>query len=80
MKIGPVIAPNAAAAMMLIRAACAELPGAPVTVDLPEANEGLRALLLAAGFVMTFETARMYRGAPPEGDARMQAIATMELG
>ncbi|KAA2314306.1 GNAT family N-acetyltransferase [Pseudooceanicola sediminis] len=79
-KIGPVIAPNAAAAMMLIRAACAELPGAPVTVDLPEANEGLRALLLAAGFVMTFETARMYRGAPPEGDARMQAIATMELG
>ncbi len=79
-KIGPVIAPNAAAAMALIRAACAEIGAAAVTLDLPEANAQLRALLQAEGFAMTFETARMYRGTPPEGDARMQAIATMELG
>lgn len=79
-KIGPVIAPDPEAAMALIRHAAAIFPEGPHFIDLPEANGALRGLLIAEGFEMTFETARMYRGPAPKADARVQAIATMELG
>lgn len=81
-KIGPVIAPDAAVALRLIRAALAALPAERVIIDLPGRNAALAALLEAEGFTMTFETARMYRGPAPlaAAPATEQAIATMELG
>ena len=79
-KLGPIVAPDAEAALVLIRAAAAAMPEAPVIVDLPSANTALSDRLGGLGFVETFATARMYRGAPPKATARLQAIATMELG
>ncbi|QPM92213.1 GNAT family N-acetyltransferase [Pseudooceanicola algae] len=79
-KLGPVIAPDAEAAMALIRAALAEMPADPVILDLPVANKALRALLEELGFALTFETARMYRGFAPAVGRELQVIASMELG
>lgn len=79
-KIGPVVAPDADTAMILIRAA-ATLIGVPdVTVDVPEGNAPLLARLAGSGFTETFRTARMYRGPAPEAGPSLQAIGTMELG
>lgn len=80
-KIGPVIAPDAEAALRLVRALLVRAPGAqPVMLDLPQANAALAEALLSQGFAATFATARMYRGPAPEAGATLQAIATMELG
>ena len=79
-KIGPIIAPDADTALRLAQAAVAELPGGPVSIDLPQANRVLRERLEARGFTLGFETARMYRGTPPATGSGLQAIATMELG
>ncbi|KEO50794.1 GNAT family N-acetyltransferase [Thioclava pacifica] len=79
-KIGPIIAPTAQEALGLAEAAVGILAPAQVSIDLPEANHALRETLLARGFSMGFETARMYRGPKPRDDHRIQAIATMELG
>ncbi|NIZ08481.1 GNAT family N-acetyltransferase [Pseudooceanicola sp. HF7] len=79
-KLGPVIAPDADAALALIRAALAELPSDKVIIDLPSWNRPLRAALQEMGFVVTFETARMYRGPAPAMQRSLQAIGTMELG
>ncbi|SDE33239.1 Acetyltransferase (GNAT) domain-containing protein [Ruegeria marina] len=79
-KIGPIIAPGAAAALELIADIAAERPDGPLIVDLPEANTALRSELEHAGFSVPFATARMYRSAVPETTGTLQAIATMELG
>ena len=84
-KIGPVTAPDAGAALRLARAALAAAPegaeGMPeVMIDLPEASADLAAQLQALGFAPTFFTARMYRGPAPQAGTTLQAIATMELG
>ncbi|EIE52729.1 acetyltransferase [Salipiger aestuarii] len=79
-KIGPIVAPTPGAALTLARAALAELPAGTAIVDLPDHATGFEALLRAAGFVETFATARMYRGAAPGTSASQHAIATMELG
>lgn len=79
-KIGPVIAPDAPAALDLIADIAALRPDGPLIVDVPEANTALRTALTEAGFTVPFVTARMYRGAVPETGASLQAIATMELG
>ncbi|MBB94976.1 MAG: GNAT family N-acetyltransferase [Rhodobacteraceae bacterium] len=78
-KIGPIIAPDADAALTLIADIAAVAP-APLIIDIPEANFPLRTALTAAGFEMTFSTARMYRGRPPVTTSSLQAIASMELG
>jgi GNAT superfamily N-acetyltransferase len=79
-KVGPVVAPDAATAFQLVQAAASHLPGGPITLDLPEANRTLAGLLTKAGFQPGFTTARMVKGLPPEPTAALQAIATMELG
>ena len=84
-KIGPVIAPDAEAALRLAHAAMAAAPdGAEATpevmIDLPEASADLAAQLQTLGFAPTFATARMYRGPAPQAGTNLQAIATMELG
>lgn len=79
-KIGPVIAPDAASAMALIRTAAARYPSGPHFVDVPSACAALQAQLRQLGFETAFETARMYKGSPPGGDGSEWAIASMELG
>lgn len=79
-KIGPVIAPTADAALVLVKAAVAALPSPKVIIDLPDQSHELAAKLQALGFVETFATARMYKGEAPAPSPSLQAIATMELG
>ena len=79
-KIGPIFAPDLAGALDLIGAVATERPNGPLIVDVPEANAELCRALEGAGFEIPFATARMYRGAVPEGGHGLQAITTMELG
>lgn len=79
-KLGPIVAQTPDAALILGRAALAELPPGRTIVDLPDHATGFEALLRAQGLVETFATARMYRGAAPLTSATQHAIATMELG
>lgn len=78
-RVGPVVAPDAAAALRLIRAAAVGRP-TPIVVDVPAANAALVTRLTAEGFVTTFPTARMYRGTPPRPGPALQAVGTLELG
>lgn len=80
-KIGPIVAPDAAAALRLIRAADGLFPDTgPVIVDVPDSNDALGQLLAETGMVETFATARMYKGAPPPAASILHAPATLELG
>jgi GNAT superfamily N-acetyltransferase len=79
-KIGPVVAPDANAAMTLIQAAATLMGERQVTVDIPQSNTALLGRLLSLEFAETFRTARMYRGAAPSTASTLQAIGTMELG
>jgi len=79
-KIGPILAPDTAAALALAETAQALLPTPVTAIDLPQRNTALRDALTARGFTLGFETARMYRGPAPASDTRLAAIATMELG
>ena len=79
-KIGPIVAPDQSAALMLARAALGALPAERAIIDLPASNRALADVLERLGFVETFATARMYRGAAPTASQSLQAISTMELG
>lgn len=79
-KIGPIVADNTSDVLALAGAAVAELPSETVIIDVPSENADLCSALQDLGFVETFATARMYRGAAPASGSNRQAIATMELG
>lgn len=81
-KIGPVVAPDAATSLVLARAALAGLgvTTETVAIDVLASKGELSARLRALDFSVGFETARMYRGAAPAAGHLGQAIATMELG
>lgn len=79
-KIGPVVAPDATAALALAAAAARALKAGQVVIDVPDGQAGFVATLKRAGFAETFGTARMYRGAPPVTSPALFGIATMELG
>lgn len=79
-KIGPIIAPDAPAALRLARAARVERQPGPTYIDLPASSSDLARLLAGAGFAPVFETARMYRGPAPVCGPGLQAFSTMELG
>lgn len=79
-KIGPVVAPDLATGMRLIRAASLEIPAETLAMDLPQDRADLAGALSGAGFEPVFRAARMYRGTPATGNGTIVAIATMELG
>ncbi|MCE6951423.1 GNAT family N-acetyltransferase [Cereibacter sphaeroides] len=79
-KIGPVVAPDSGAALLLIRGAVASVGADEAIVDVPDANPALITALQAEGFVETFRTARMYRGTAPQTSPTLQATGTLELG
>jgi len=80
-KVGPLCAATKDDAHALLAANPFAKPGAPCFVDVQGHDTPLAALLTGLGFEPVFETARMFRGAPPDAQpAPFQAIATMELG
>ncbi|MBY0333825.1 MAG: GNAT family N-acetyltransferase [Acetobacteraceae bacterium] len=80
-KIGPLFADDAATARALLAALLARAPAGPVFLDVPEVNAAALALARDAGMAPVFETARMYRGAPPAMDwSRVFGVTSFELG
>lgn len=80
-KIGPLFADGEREADLLFRALAVEAKGDAVFLDLPEPNEAAMALAARHGLSPVFETARMYRGAPPDLPlSRTYGISTFELG
>jgi len=76
--IGPVIAPNAAIAARLIRAAHARLP-VPHRISVPSENCEAAEILIAQGFRYTRSLRHMVRGLPPVA-ARERIYARTNLG
>lgn len=81
-KIGPVVAPDGDSALRLISAAAGALGQTRAIVDVPDLQLGFRDLLVGQDWKVTFETARMYRGDPPEAGhpETLFGVATLELG
>jgi hypothetical protein len=66
---------------LLFQALASETKGAPVFLDLPEANRAAVQLAANYGLAPVFETARMYRGARPDLLlSQTYGISTFELG
>lgn len=79
-KIGPIVAPAADAALHLAHQAAAVMAQTPVIIDVPDTSAAFGARLRQMGFAEGFATARMYRGAGPAIGDRLHAVATLELG
>lgn len=79
-KVGPVVAPNLDAALMLAQAAAGALNARAMIIDVPDTQPALQSALRAQGFAATFETARMYKGPAPVAGQGLFAVATLELG
>ena len=84
-KIGPLFAADLKGARSLFNAASAfargAAPGEPVFLDVPEVNLAAVQLAEEAGLSPVFETARMYKGPPPDLPLeRIFGITTFELG
>lgn len=80
-KIGPLLAEDAATAERILDGLLAAVPGETVYLDVPEPNEAAVRAAEARGMTVTFETARMYTGTPPELNIRkIWGVTTFELG
>ena len=80
-KIGPLYAPDAAAAERILRTLALEAPEEELFVDVPGPNRAAMRLAESFGMTPRFETARMYRGeAPSLPLERIFGITTLELG
>lgn len=80
-RLGPLLADDAAAADTLFEGLLAAVPGATVYLDAPEPNRAATELARRRGMQPMFDTARMYRGAPPAVDlARTFGVTSLELG
>ncbi|PWW03858.1 acetyltransferase (GNAT) family protein [Hoeflea marina] len=81
-KIGPLFAQGLEPARALFQGLCALVPaGSEVTLDTPEDNVPAVQLAREAGLAPVFETARMYKGRPPEIDRpSVFGITSFELG
>ncbi|MEM8855843.1 MAG: GNAT family N-acetyltransferase [Pseudomonadota bacterium] len=77
-QIGPVIAPDDAAAKALIGAALSGMKG-PVIIDLVDGRPALDGWLESLGFIAQRPFTRMMKGAPPSTAAPV-AVAGPELG
>ena len=80
-KIGPLLADDASSAAAIYEALLATVPGEAVYLDVPEPNRAASDLATRHGMKPVFDTARMYRGAPPTMDVqRIFGVTTLELG
>jgi hypothetical protein len=80
-KIGPLFAETQQVAEPLFYALAARAGSSQVVIDVPASNDGAVEMVRRAGFVSSFETARMYRGpAPAQPVGLTYGITTLELG
>ncbi len=80
-KVGPLIAKDSDDAHRLLSSLVATAAAHDIILDVPEPNTHAVNLAEAAGLENTFETARMYRGSPPEYHLqRLFGVTTFELG
>ena len=80
-RIGPLFALDGTIALALVSSLTRERAAAQVAVDVPGANESAAAWAAAAGWMPSFETARMYSGPAPEIDrSGLFGITSLELG
>ena len=80
-KVGPLQATCEADALSLLGANPFARGNEPIYIDVQGKDSKFSQLLEKQGFSPTFETARMYKGPPPEAKLiSYLAIATMELG
>lgn len=80
-KVGPLFADAPQIAEALFLGLNAQCGGQEMFIDMPEPNAAARALAERYGFSPVFETARMYRGRPPELPLHhIFGVTTLELG
>lgn len=80
-RIGPLYAASAEVARSLLIGLASEVPGEPVTIDVPGRNESAQDLVESLGLKPSFETARMYTGPVPALDmTALYAVTSLELG
>lgn len=80
-RIGPLLAPDAAAAEALVRAIGAALPGEVLHLDVNTGNRDAPLVARDLGLTPGFECVRMYRGGVPDLPLqRMWGCCTLELG
>ncbi len=80
-KVGPLYADTQTDAQVLLASNPFATGDEPVIVDVQGQQSPLGKMLQRSGFEPVFETARMFKGPPPEAcPTRFHAIATMELG
>jgi hypothetical protein len=80
-KIGPLFAETPEAAEALFEAAVSQALNGPVAIDAPEPNRAAGELARRYGLTPVFETARMYRGPPPDLPLDLiYGVTTLELG
>jgi hypothetical protein len=80
-KVGPLFADQSAYAEAILQALTDTLPEATLSLDIPEPNAAAIDLAQRWSLKPSFETVRMYRGAPPQHDlSRTYGITSLELG
>lgn len=80
-KIGPLIAPDTAGALKLIGGLVAVSGARQIVLDVPERNRVALDMAEQLELAPSFETARMYKGAPPrQAVERIFGETTLELG
>jgi GNAT superfamily N-acetyltransferase len=80
-KIGPLFAETPEEAERLFAALAREAKDEPLAIDVPEDQAEFSIHLSGFGFTRGFDTARMYRGAPPRLEERLVfGVTTLELG
>jgi hypothetical protein len=79
--VGPLFADDGSIAAALVSALARERDAATVAVDVPGVNDPALAWADAAGWMPSFETARMYAGPAPEIDrSGLFGVTSLELG
>ena len=78
-KIGPLVANTMEQATTLIHHVAAQFDGT-IIIDVPTGSEALADWCEGQGMVVSFGTARMYRGTPPKTGSGILAVSTLELG
>jgi len=80
-KVGPLFAENVADAETILRGLLTKVPQGMIFLDTPGTNRAAIDLATSLGLTPMFETARMYKGPPPDLDtAKVFGITTFELG
>lgn len=80
-KIGPLFADGAGEAESLFLALAGRCEAGNIHIDVPETNRRFIDFLTTSGMSPGFETARMYKGQPPNiASARVFGVTTLELG